>query len=440
MCFLSAVKRDVMAASTELSTLDVVNALERLSIDETRDLVFRLKVPGNILDNIDAQYSGSTRGIKYVEEWLKRDEDASWEKLVSGLKQIKMNAVAKKVESTFISKGEEAPVPATGSAPLISATPPPQPSVDTSVHLEAPDTVAMTTATLVPLIPTINPTQPPAIRVAEVKAAIENFKEEFFDLKFDAQIFLSEREGQDLKFLARFRNYLLELSVSERAIHVTFFHQHKSDIRQAENVEMIFDILREYCSYFNYDIILHLVKKFCDAALKKRMLDYRDSLESFERTTTVDIFLCAISAPPEGNIFQAFSQMALTIKKTPAECTLHKIRELKESLARDAYIHPYTVFIDERMVQKSVLVVLRIPPSCVVWVGMTMTPDFMKAHHLTDVSIDGKDITFYRNRQYLVCYLSAQSKSVLWAYPLSEYITVSMFWSYYRPTRKTADL
>ena len=416
VCVLSAVKRDVMAVSAELSTLDVVNALERLSIEETRDLVFRLKVPGNILDNIDAQYRGATRGVKYVEEWLKRDEDASWEKLVSGLKQIKMNAVAKKVESTFISKGKEAPVPATGSARLVSATPPPQPSVDTPAHLEVPDTVALTTATLVPLIPAINPTQPPAIRVAVVKAAIEKFEEEFIDLKFDAQVYLSERESQDLKFLARFQNYLLELSVSKRTIHITFFHQHKSDIRKAENIEMIFDILREYCSYFNYDIILHLIKKFCDAALKKRMLDYRDSFQSFEINTTIDIYLAAISACPE--MYKAFSEMATKINKPGNECTLYDVRQVKEAIAKAASLHSYSVYID-RVAKSSVLVVLRIPQSCVVWVGVAMTPEFMKAHHLMEVSIDGKDITFYQSRKYLVCYISVLPRPFEDSGPLS---------------------
>ena len=390
-----------------LSTTNVVTALHTLSITKTRELFFHLGVQSDILDNIDMEHTGTNRTTKYVQAWLDSDTHASWKKLVSGLKEIDMNVLAEEVESTFIS---EASIPTTSSAPLISAMPPPQLSVGTPAHLEAapvPDTVAMAAPTPGPLIPAINPMQPPPIsaeRVAEVKAAIENFKEAFVDLTFNAQVFLSERESQDVKFLAQFRDYLVELSVSETAIHITFFHQHKSDIRKAEKVEIIFDILREYTSYFNYDIILHLIENFCDDPLKKRMLEYRDSLENFEIATTVDIFRCTISAPPEENIFQAFSQMALTIKKAPAECTLHKIRELKESLTRDAYIHPYSVFIEESsMAEHSVLVVLRIPPSCVVWVGMAMTPDFMQAHHLTDVSIDGKDITFYRDRKYLVC-------------------------------------
>ena len=399
---------DIMAASTEPSTLDVVTAIQRLSVEKTRELVFRLGVQDYVLDNIDIQYGGTTRNIKYVEAWLDRDTDASWGKLVSGLRGIGMNVLAKEVEFTYMSKGEEATVPTTSSAPHISATPPPQLSVDTPAQSDAaplPPTVTTTTETAKSHVPAVNPSLSPAVnmeRVAQVRAEIENFEEEFSNLKSDTREFLSDKESQNPKFLARFRDHLLDLPVSKRAVHSKFFDQKEKEILKAENIENIFAVLRPYCNYSNYDIILHLVKKFCDAVLKKRMLDYRDSLESFEKATNINLFLCAVSTHQEGAVYQAFSRMVARINKPATKCSLYEIRQLKESLARDSYIHPYSVFIDEGMAESSVLVVLRIPPSCVVWVGVAMTPDFMQAHHLTDVSIDGKDITFYQNKERLV--------------------------------------
>ena len=406
MCFLSAVKRDAMAASgsAELSTLNVVNALERLSLDETRDLVFRLKVPGNILDNIDAQYSGPTRSAKYVEEWIKRDEDASWEKLVSGLKQIRMNAVAKEVEFVYILKGKQA---TSSPTPLTSATPLPLQSVNAAKLETAPPSVtfSLTAAFIEPLILSINPTKSPAVNkkeVAEVKAEIEQFEEDFSNLKSDTREFLSDKESQDPRFLARFRDHLLDLPVSKRTVHARFFCKNEDEIFKEGTIEQIFAILRRYCNYSNYDIILHLVKRFCGVSLKRRMQKYCDSFESFEKATTVDIFLCAISANPEGEVYQVFSRMVMTIDKPASECTLHEVRQLKESLAESTDIHSYSAYI-ECMITSSVLVVLRIPPSCVVWVGVAMTPDFMQAHHLTEVSINGIDIKHYQSREYLVC-------------------------------------
>lgn len=64
------------------------------------------------------------------------------------------------------------------------------------------------------------------------------------------------------------------------------------------------------------------------------MTTYRDSLLSFEKTTTVDVYLCAISA--QGRIWAGFIRMAMCLNKLPAECTLYEIRILKESLEKAA--------------------------------------------------------------------------------------------------------
>ena len=399
-----------MAASTELSTLHVTTAIQRLSMERTRELVFCLGVEDYVLDNIDTVYSGTTRNIKYIEAWREHDAEASWGKLASGLRGIGMNALAKEVVSMYISKGEEAAVPTISPASLTSFTPPPLQPLGMPAQLNAgpfPPTVAMTTATVKPLVPALQSTAVNMERVAEVKAEIEKFEEEFSNIKSDTRAYLSDKESQDPKFLARFRDHLLDLPVSKRAIHATFFYKNEDEIFNAKNIERIFAILRRHCNYSNYDIILHLVKKFCGMSLKNRMEKYRDSFESFEVTTTVDIYLCAVSAHPQSEVYQEFSKMVATIDKPASECTLHEIRQLRESLAEGADIHSYSAYI-ESVTTSSVMVVLRIPQSCVVWVGMAMTPDFMHAHHLTEVSIDGKDITFYHGQEYLVCLIVCQ--------------------------------
>ena len=165
------------------------------------------------------EYSGTTHSTKYVEEWLKRDTDASWEKLVSGLKRTGMNAMAKEVESAYISKGERATVVTSSPTPFTSGMPAPQQSLNSSAKLEAaPTTGASATAAVQPLAvinycPVVN-----MERVAKVKTAKEEFEDTFFDIKFDAWVYLCVKESQDVNFLARFRDYLLDLSVSERII------------------------------------------------------------------------------------------------------------------------------------------------------------------------------------------------------------------------------
>ena len=232
-------------------------------------------------------------------------------------------------------------------------------------------------------------------KVAEVRESIANFEEEFFDIKYDTQVSLSEKAYQDPKMFNRFRAYLHELPPSKRAVHIRFFRKHSDNIINAKNVDAIFDILRSYCNYSNYQLILHVVKKFCEAALKQRMLDYNESFQSFEMATTVDVYLCARSARPEGEICRGFTQMALKLNKSTSQCTLHEIRRLKESIAEAASIEPYSMYIESEA-EGSVLIVLGIHPDCVESVVMTMTPDFQQIHHLTEVSIDGRDITLCR--------------------------------------------
>ena len=66
-----------------LSPKNVVIALQSLSIAKIRKLVFHLNVQLRVLDDIDMEYSGTNRNMKYVEAWLECDTDAGWKKLVS---------------------------------------------------------------------------------------------------------------------------------------------------------------------------------------------------------------------------------------------------------------------------------------------------------------------------------------------------------------------
>ena len=124
------------------------------------------------------------------------------------------------------------------------------------------------------------------------------------------------------------------------------------------------------------------------------MLTYRDSHIEFEKRTTIDIYLCAILAPPESNIFIGFTKMAMKINKPSNICTLYEIRQLKESIARNASLHSYSVYI-EAPEEGSVRVVLRFPEECGWLVGGVMTAEFMETHQLTDVTVDGEDLKYY---------------------------------------------
>ena len=216
----------------------------------------------------------------------------------------------------------------------------------------------------------------------------------------DTRLAMCDRELQQSKFLGKFRDVLLVLPVAKKATHVKFFRESEDEILDARNIQKLFAILSRYWSYTNYEILLHLVNRFCDVTLKKGMQEYCDKLETFEVATTIDVYIGAISASDDLSL--AFSQMVLKINKPPSACTLHEIRKLTEALAEKASLHSYSVYIGS-IRQSSVMLVLRFPPSAVGWVLAALTPDFLRTHLLAEVAVGGQPLTAIEgSKDYLV--------------------------------------
>ena len=330
--------------SSNLSPQEVVKALEVLNVEKTEKLVFHLGVPLNVLDDIETQYKGDRYKTHAIQEWLYRDTAASWDKIISKLQEIGMDAVAERVKS-FSN---------TGSIPVAII----------STHWGA--------------------------KVAGVKATIILLQKRFAYLMSDTRAAISQQEKQDQTFLDTFRDHLIGLPVTQKPTHTRFFDEKIVKIYEAADTRMVFLILGRYCSYYNYEILHELIQRFCDGALKERMISYREKIESFEKKTTVDVYADAISAPK--NLLLEFSQMTLKINKRSSECTLYEIRRVKEEIADKSSIYWYNVYV-ERIANGSVVVVARFPSSATGWVMAAMTLDFMHAHHLIEVAMDGEHLT-----------------------------------------------
>ena len=222
--------------------------------------------------------------------------------------------------------------------------------------------------------------------MAAAKDSVEQLQDEFVDLKSDAKELLTERENQNPKFFCKFQDYILDMPVTKTQVHIRFFTRNEDEILNAKTIQKLFAILSRYCNYSNYEIILHIVKKFCHHELNGRMERYRDSLTSFEKATTVDVYLCAISAHPGGEIHQGFFRMTMKINKPPSECTLYEIRVLKESIEEKAALQSYAMYI-ETPGEGSVCVRLLIPSQVCPLVAAVLTPEFREEHLLTEVIV-----------------------------------------------------
>ena len=377
-----------MATSSEITPRDVVNALQTLTDEQSYELFYHLEVPLHTLSTITSDYKGNIRKIHHVQAWFDRDVDVSWDTIVSGLKHIGLNALAGKIALQQTTPTQQ----------IINVTSSPPPPIE-SVPLtnDSPSSGLNTVACTTPLSLTSTNDD----RISQVKEDIDQLTDIFLDLMSDTRSEMCKKESRDQSFLDRFRDRLLSLPVAQKAPHTKFFRESEDEFLKAENMRKIFAILFRYCNYRNPEILQQLVRKFCEAFLQRKMQEYCESLENFEKATTVDIYLVAISA--RESLSLAFTRMTMKINKPASVCTLHEIRMFKEDLAEKASLYSYGMYI-ESMSESSVLLVLGFPPSCVGWVLAAMTPEFMDTHLLSDVTVDQQQLTIEPEPQIeLVC-------------------------------------
>ena len=375
-----------------LTPRDVVNALQTLSDDQTKELFFQLKVPLHTLSNIEKDHKGNMRKIHYVQAWYDGDEGASWDKIVSGLRQIGLKTVA---EGLATQHGlSVAPAPVDVSQSSHQMTPP-------VVVASGPPASGPAAGELCPVATPSSPT-PSTDRVSQVRDDIERFDDTFSDLMLEAQSELCLRESVDPSFLKQFRLRLLGLSVAKKAVHTKFFRESEDEFLKAANIEKMFAILNRYVSYRNYEILQHIVKKFCEAALQQKMQEYCQSLERFEKATPVDVYLIAVPDETNEELENAFSKMVVRIDKPASECTLYDIRKLNEAIIQGSSLCSHSIYISS-VADKCVEVVVRFPSSAVGWVLSAMTPAFMHTHLLSEVAVDEEQLTIFEaNRAKLV--------------------------------------
>ena len=363
-------------ASTKISPTAVVAALDELTTEKAKELFFHLKVQLKTLDDIDTNHAGNMRKIHYVQAWFDQEVEASWEKIVAGLKLIGMKALAETLATQQCLGG----TPTSAAVNLIPDLP--------SSPVTAPEASGPQTSGSSPSVPSLGPVarpsspSSPSDRVSQVRAEIDRLSDTFSDLMSDTRDEMCMRESVDPAFLKRFRDRLLDLPVAKKAPHTKFFRESEDDFLVAKNMHKIFAILRHYCSYRNYAVLREVVRKFCEAVLQRRMQEYCKSLEKFEKATFIDVYLEAISA---GVVLSSeFTKMTVKINKPTLECTLHEVRKLKETIAERASLYLYSVYIGD-ISESSVQLELGFPASCVGWILGVFTPDFLATHLLSDV-------------------------------------------------------
>ena len=376
-------------------------ALDALTIEQTKELVIRFGVQLKTVQDIENEYKSSSRKIHSIQAWLDQDPQASWGKLVSGLQDIKMNRLALQVASQHCLQSPGAASPSTDGhlatvrsvvtpASVIPAapSPPPPPSTDSNQPTSPPPS---------------DRCQPVALRsVTDVKSAIVHLKKTFSKLISRTRSEMCARESQEQEFLDEFRDYLLFLPVAKKAAHVKFFRENEDDILEARNIRKLFAILGRYLSFRNYEILQEIITWFNVPPLQQSMQEYCRMLVNFEMLTPVDVYITAVPEETDEEMKTAFSQMVLRIEKPAPECTLYDRRKLNEAIITNSGLSSHSVYLSG-VANKFVEVVVRFPPSVVGWVLAALTPHFMTIHHLSEVTVDGSQLTLLQDHRHLVC-------------------------------------
>ena len=302
------------------------------------------------------------------------------------------------------------------SVDLQSYLPPPasdhlQPIALPTSHSTSPSSnTTSTTLTITPnqsLAPSPTTCQPSSNVVfwslEKVKATILQLEEMFADLQADAQVEIAEKEKKNQSFLPRFRSRLLLLPVAKKDPHVKFFRESEDDIISSKNTQKIMTILCRYIDFRNCEILYYVVCKFCSAPLQENMKKYRLSLETFEKHTTVDIYISAVPDEINEEVENGFSQMVVKMNKPSSVCTLYEVKNLSKTILTKSGLESHIEYIGG-VTKNCVVVAMRFPSSVVGWILAAMTPDFMHTQHLTEITMDEKQLTIMqRETQELVC-------------------------------------
>ena len=178
----------------------------------------------------------------------------------------------------------------------------------------------------------------------------------------------------------------------------------------AKSIDEIFEILDDFWDYTDYALLQHLVERFGQNALKKKMSEYIAALKQFEKETTIleSNTAKSISTCPRRNIEYVdrveynFSRVDLQLPRDPAVCTLYEARQLGESVAKRSCLESYAVRL-QKVCPSSVAITLMFPCTALELILEALEKDFLETQKIVSVTIDWKRLEKYNKEYVKVC-------------------------------------
>ena len=188
----------------------------------------------------------------------------------------------------------------------------------------------------------------------QIMSEMESLEERFETLKDD--VFESVKTQPVDTFKVR----LTSFTIRDKVHHMEYV---KEMINKKDTVTDIWVELNDYLNFLNYELLQHILKKFKNADLQKRMDAYRVKIKSFfSQTRICDFTECwpILQCEPPVEELRTFIQIK-SCKKWET-CTLEDLDNLKERLATKLLL-PKFILILEKASSGSLAVTFSIPPS-----------------------------------------------------------------------------
>ena len=325
-----------------------------------------------VLDKIEEDHpNDSKQRVMYaMKEWLQRDTEASWKKVVSALRKIQKNALATEIEGKYCAAittphpSEPMPPSQSGSqenqgfahdqsqvtSSVSTAT---APSGESSLDHSATPSKDQTTCS------PVGDSKLSSAEIQGIKNKAAKLKKKFTSVVIHTKICFTEQEEESKKFLKKLKITLTSLPLFTQYEDKGFLKEEENRIDEAKNVVEIFRILNPYWNYVDYEFLEHIVEEFGTSELKEEMKKYITELDQFEKETTVQDF----SLATQGKVVVPahYRELAVKLEKDPKECTLHDVRQFKKSLLNESSLKEYAVLL-EGVGCSSIEIFLAFPP------------------------------------------------------------------------------
>ena len=389
-----------MTDRPELTALH--GALQDLSWSEVKTMAIHLDKSMDLalLADIEQERPINERVLYAMRAWLEKDCEASWAKVASALRAISKNVLAMTIELKHSDRTPNALAtkvePIVFPAELVSATQSlvlVEPTDQASAHQSPPETPVSSTSTCTQLsqvasttAPSMAPLVPPTSRsivsdsdssAARIREEAAQLQDQFLTVLAHTKMLLVEKEKESRKFLPKLQVMLTILPLSVRYQHI--LKQEKDHIKQAKDVDGIFDILEPYWNYSDYAFLEHIIKEFGTSDLHQEMKKYIADLERFEMKTTIEEFddaaLCKM------NIADHFVTVTITQGKDPAKCTLHEVRQFENDLVNQSALNKFAV-CQNRVRSSLVEIVLAFPPEAYADLLEVFDEKFTRKHKI----------------------------------------------------------